>query len=146
MAYLFLVRRMNRYVKIGLLGGLILAAFLGFLLFTLNPGAPPGSEVPSRLARISVVTSILLIALILYCLSRALRSGVVILVSRFGRNREFTRAKEPFEYWFWFTFYLLLIPLILWLMKGRLEELQRKTLPPYVQDSEERYYGPDGQH
>ena len=141
MAYLFLVRRMNRYVKTGLLAGLVLAACLGLVLFTVSPSPELGSENASRLARISVVGSTLLIALVLYGLTRALRSGIVVLFGRFG-SRSFSRSEQPFEYWFWFTFYLLLIPLILWLMKGRLDELQRKTLPRYDQDSEERYYSP----
>ena len=75
---------------------------------------------------ISISTSIVLISLICYCLWRGLRGGVMVLWSTWmgsGRVMKIYRAKEPVGYWLLFSFWLLLIPVILGLMFHRIESL-----------------------
>src|SRR5438874_8409986 len=147
---------MSYYVKAGLIAGVSLAATLGLFVFGLNVDAFERLN-PHILMAVSVGTSSLLVVAIAYGLWRGLRSGVVMVFRRpsvisLRRSKDpiqlwtsFRRSTDPLQYWFWFCSYIFLIPLILWLMFGRLRELQRRYRPPvpaYTQDSEDRYYGP----
>jgi len=112
---------MNVYVRHGLQAAMALVVVLGLLFLTLS-GPEPGPGVPQREFKISVVGTIVLISIICYCLWRSHRSGVICMPSRY-RTVSFHRATEPYSYWFWFGFYLLLIPFILWVMVQHLHEL-----------------------
>jgi hypothetical protein len=72
---------------------------------------------------LSVGVSIAVIGLICYCLWRASKSGVMILYSRLGGATKFRRDQDPVAYWFLFSCWLLLIPVILWMMLHRVENL-----------------------
>lgn len=116
---------MNAYVRHGIYAAVALVVILGLLLLALA-GPEPGPDTPQRWMRISVVTSCVLVLLISFGLWRSYRSGAIWLVGR-TRALRFERATEPYFYWFWFAFYLLLIPLIVWMMIQRIHELKRSS-------------------
>jgi hypothetical protein len=73
---------------------------------------------------ISISVSTILIAVICYCLWRGLQSGVVILASTWrGQVVKISRDENPTAYWVVFSLYLILIPVILWLMIHRVHNL-----------------------
>ena len=73
---------------------------------------------------VSISVSTILIGVICYCLWRGLQSGVVILASTWrGQFTKISRDDNPAAYWVVFSLYLLLIPVILWLMIHRVDNL-----------------------
>lgn len=79
---------------------------------------------------VSISVGTILAALIAYCLFRGLRSGVMVITSaRKGSMTKFRRDESPGEYWLVFAFWLILIPLIVWLVVGRVNELRHRHLP-----------------
>jgi hypothetical protein len=119
---------MNPAVKtIALKIGIGLFVFIVGSFFALV-GRVPGLQDPATVVPISVVVSVVFTAFISYGLWRAHRTGVIIPMGRDFRCNAHHRAREPFNYWFWFAFYLLLIPLIFWLMVHGLEALQRRPI------------------
>ena len=77
---------------------------------------------------ISIGVSTILIGVICYCLWRGLKSGVVILASTWrGQVAKISRDDNPSAYWVVFSLYLLLIPVILWLMIHRVHSLLHGT-------------------
>ena len=69
----------------------------------------------------SVLTATGLIATIVYGLLRSCNSGVLILFSWWPKV--IYREEVPVQYWCWFIFYALLIPLIIALASGSIREL-----------------------
>ena len=79
---------------------------------------------------VSVAVGSILAVLIAYCLLRGLRSGVMIAAStKSARVTKFYRKERPGEYWLMFVFWLLLIPIIIWLVIGRVHELRHRHIP-----------------
>ncbi len=81
---------------------------------------------------VSVTVGSILVVLIAYCLFRGLRSGVMIVAStKTPGVTKFYRKERPGEYWLMFVFWLLLIPIIIWLVVGRVQELRHKRISNY---------------
>ena len=86
------------------------------------------SSQSTSLIVVSISVSTILIGVICYCLWRALKSGVVILASTWrGQVTKISRDENPTAYWLVFSLYLLLIPVILWLMVHRIHTLSHGT-------------------
>src|SRR3954469_5389713 len=102
---------MNVYVRHGLQAAIALVVVLGLLLLALA-GPEPGPDSPQRWMHIAVVWACVLLVVIPYGLVRSYRTGVIWVSGRF-RTSSFHRHTEPYSYWFWFAFYILLMPIII---------------------------------
>ena len=70
---------------------------------------------------LAVAASTTLVVIIVYGLFRSYSSGVLILFSWWPKIIH--REETPLQYWFWFGFYLLLIPLIILLAIRHINDL-----------------------
>jgi hypothetical protein len=82
------------------------------------------------LITISIGTATVLIALHSYCLWRGFSNGVMVLYSTWagrGRVLKIYRSENPIIYWLLFSFWLLLIPVVLYVMIHQVNNLLNGT-------------------